>query len=117
MQSTKFQSSPVKDGRRVLGEKTANACLSPSRNRNVDAFLTGSPVKRNLFEAPSPKKLLLPPCRAGQKRTIGQVEGNEVNKPGSQGSLQLAPPRNEEQLEESSTQSTVRNDDQVSFKS
>lgn len=75
--------SPVKDGRQVLGEKPANACLlSPARNnRSVGATGTvTSPVKRSLFTSsenfsPSPTKKLLPsPSFAGQKRTIDQVE-------------------------------------------
>ncbi|PYI34143.1 hypothetical protein BP00DRAFT_365583 [Aspergillus indologenus CBS 114.80] len=68
--------SPVKDGRRILGEKTANACLSPARPRHAASL---SPAKRPFLEAPSftsPSKKLLPSPRfAGQKRTIDQVEG------------------------------------------
>ncbi|PYH76714.1 hypothetical protein BO82DRAFT_358855 [Aspergillus uvarum CBS 121591] len=68
--------SPVKDGRRILGEKTANACLSPARPRHAASL---SPAKRPFLEAPSftsPSKKLLPsPLFAGQKRTIDQVEG------------------------------------------
>ncbi|RAL15490.1 uncharacterized protein BO97DRAFT_440887 [Aspergillus homomorphus CBS 101889] len=67
--------SPVKDGRRILGEKTVNACLSPARHRHTSL----SPVKRPLLETPSsPSKTLLPsPLFAGQKRTIDQVDHNE----------------------------------------
>ncbi|OGM41400.1 hypothetical protein ABOM_010035 [Aspergillus bombycis] len=76
MYPTTLHPSPVKDGRRVLGEKTANACLSPAHHR-PDA----SPSKRPLLEPPSPKKLLPSPLFAGQKRTIDQVDdqANNVN--------------------------------------
>ncbi|PYH41349.1 uncharacterized protein BP01DRAFT_426419 [Aspergillus saccharolyticus JOP 1030-1] len=67
--------SPVKEGRRILGEKTANACLSP-RHASL------SPTKRPLLEVPSsttttsPSKKLLPsPLFAGHKRTIDEVDG------------------------------------------
>lgn len=64
--------SPVKDGRRVLGEKHANACLSPAHHRHVSV----SPLKqRPLLEtSSSPKKLLPSPLFAGQKRSIDQVD-------------------------------------------
>ncbi|OJK05200.1 hypothetical protein ASPACDRAFT_110524 [Aspergillus aculeatus ATCC 16872] len=69
--------SPVKDGRRILGEKTVNACLSPARHRHASSL---SPVKRPFLETSSltsPSKKLLPsPLFAGQKRTIDQVEGH-----------------------------------------
>ncbi|RAH48039.1 uncharacterized protein BO95DRAFT_512618 [Aspergillus brunneoviolaceus CBS 621.78] len=69
--------SPVKDGRRILGEKTVNACLSPARHRHAASL---SPVKRPFLETPSltsPSKKLLPsPLFAGQKRSIDQVEGH-----------------------------------------
>ncbi|GCB18483.1 hypothetical protein AAWM_01368 [Aspergillus awamori] len=64
--------SPVKDGRRVLGEKHANACLSPAHHRHASV----SPLKqRPLLEtSSSPKKLLPSPLFAGQKRSIDQVD-------------------------------------------
>ncbi|GAQ36373.1 hypothetical protein AtubIFM56815_002374 [Aspergillus tubingensis] len=65
--------SPVKDGRRVLGEKHANACLSPAHHRHASV----SPLKqqRSLLEtSSSPKKLLPSPLFAGQKRSIDQVD-------------------------------------------
>ncbi|PYH93272.1 hypothetical protein BO71DRAFT_441848 [Aspergillus ellipticus CBS 707.79] len=66
--------SPVKDGRRVLGEKPANACLSPTRHRHASA----SPLKRPLLDMPSsPKKLLPSPLFAGQKRSIDQVDSSD----------------------------------------
>ncbi|KAE8335940.1 hypothetical protein BDV24DRAFT_155623 [Aspergillus arachidicola] len=74
MYPTTLHPSPVKDGRRVLGEKTANACLSPAHHR-PDV----SPSKRSLLEALSPKKLLPSPLFAGQKRTIDQVNDDQVN--------------------------------------
>lgn len=114
MHSIKSQSTPVKDGRRVLGEKTVNACQSPA-SRNVDALLkTGSPVKRSLFKGLSPRKLSSPFC-AGQKRTIDDVEGNEVTKPGSRGIMQLVPSLNKEQAQGSEVQSAAEDGRQVSF--
>ncbi|RAL01641.1 uncharacterized protein BO80DRAFT_424471 [Aspergillus ibericus CBS 121593] len=63
--------SPVKDGRRILGEKPANACLSPAHHRHASV----SPLKRPFLETPSsPKKLLRSPLFAGQKRSIDQVD-------------------------------------------
>ncbi|RHZ48646.1 uncharacterized protein CDV56_106010 [Aspergillus thermomutatus] len=80
MQST-LNLSPVKDGRRILGDKTPNACLSPARNQHLDAVSDISPVKRSLFENHSPKKLLPSPSFVGQKRTIDQVEDDSrINK-------------------------------------
>ncbi|PLB52928.1 hypothetical protein P170DRAFT_117593 [Aspergillus steynii IBT 23096] len=67
MNSTTLHSSPVKDGRRILGEKTVNACMSPHRHV--------SPVKHSFLDVSSPKKQLLPsPSFAGQKRSIDQVD-------------------------------------------
>ncbi|GIJ87709.1 hypothetical protein Asppvi_006622 [Aspergillus pseudoviridinutans] len=80
MQSTS-NLSPVKDGRRILGDKTPNACLSPARSKHLDAVSDISPVKRSLFENHSPKKLLPSPSFVGQKRTIDQVEADSrINK-------------------------------------
>ncbi|KAF7164062.1 hypothetical protein CNMCM5623_008781 [Aspergillus felis] len=80
MQSTS-NLSPVKDGRRILGDKTPNACLSPARSKHLDAASDISPVKRSLFENHSPKKLLPSPSFVGQKRTIDQVEADSrINK-------------------------------------
>ncbi|KAI9044370.1 uncharacterized protein KD926_000971 [Aspergillus affinis] len=74
MNSTTLHSSPVKDGRRILGEKTVNACLSPHRHV--------SPIKHSFLDISSPKKQLLPsPSFAGQKRSIDQVDhGVSANK-------------------------------------
>lgn len=75
--NTPSHASPIKDGRRVLGEKPANACLSPAaRNQSVDA--ASSPLKRPFESTPSSspakKKQLLPsPSFTGQKRGIDQV--------------------------------------------
>ncbi|KAI9373049.1 hypothetical protein BJX61DRAFT_404483 [Aspergillus egyptiacus] len=63
MPSTDIYRSPVRDGRRILSEKSANACFSPAR----------SPVKRALFDSASPKKLPSPSFVA-QKRSISQVD-------------------------------------------
>ncbi|KAJ5773986.1 hypothetical protein N7457_008882 [Penicillium paradoxum] len=75
MNSTSVQFSPVKDGRRILGEKDSNACLSPATH--AKSFL-GTPVKRASI-AISPKKLLPSPIFAGQKRTRDQVDETEEN--------------------------------------
>lgn len=82
--NTPSHASPVKDGRRVLGEKPANACLSPAaRRRSVDAAAAISPLKRPSTEytpssSPTKKKQLLPsPPFTGQKRGIDQVEQQE----------------------------------------
>ncbi|KNG86489.1 hypothetical protein ANOM_005124 [Aspergillus nomiae NRRL 13137] len=108
MYPTTLHPSPVKDGRRVLGEKTANACLSPAHHR-PDA----SPSKRSLLEPPSPKKLLPSPLFAGQKRTIDQVDDQANN-----GNVQAQ--NNESRAEtqevhdvqnEALTHSTAHNDD------
>ncbi|KAJ5644744.1 hypothetical protein N7507_010755 [Penicillium longicatenatum] len=79
MQSTAPQLSPVKDGRRVLGEKDTNACLSPAQNKQSFP-VTGTPVKRALFST-SPKKLLPSPMFAGQKRTRDQMDETEESGP------------------------------------
>ncbi|KAH3180631.1 hypothetical protein KXW84_008139 [Aspergillus fumigatus] len=80
MQSTS-NFSPVKDGRRILSDKTPNACLSPARSKHLDVVSDLSPVKRSLFESRSPKKLLPSPSFVGQKRTIDQVEDDSrINK-------------------------------------
>lgn len=79
MQSTAVQFSPVKDGRRILGEKDSNACLSPANHAKQALSVTSTPVKRALFSNVSPKKLLPSPIFAGQKRTREQVDEIEVN--------------------------------------
>jgi hypothetical protein len=71
-----MQFSPVKDGRRILGEKDSNACLSPAHTKPPFSVI-GTPVKRSI--ATSPKKLLPSPIFAGQKRTRDQVDETEVN--------------------------------------
>ncbi|KAL4953835.1 hypothetical protein BDW69DRAFT_164429 [Aspergillus filifer] len=63
--------SPLKEGRRILGEKNTNACLSPAR----------SPTKQALLSVDSPsstKKLLPSPSFKAQKRSIGQVESEDA---------------------------------------
>lgn len=81
MQSTGTQLSPVKDGRRILGEKDTNAYLSPAHQNKQSLPVTGTPVKRTLFSTVSPKKLLPSPMFAGQKRTRDQVNETEENGP------------------------------------
>jgi hypothetical protein len=79
MQSVSIQFSPVKDGRRILGEKDSNACLSPAHHAKQALSVTSTPVKRTLFTTASPKKLLPSPIFAGQKRTREQVDETDVN--------------------------------------
>jgi hypothetical protein len=74
MNSTSVQFSPVKDGRRILGEKDTNACLSPAHTKTSFPVI-GTPVKRSI--ATSPKKLLPSPVFAGHKRTRDQVDETE----------------------------------------
>ncbi|KAL4820895.1 hypothetical protein BDW67DRAFT_151491 [Aspergillus spinulosporus] len=74
MYQSSLHQSPVKEGRRILSEKNANACLSPAR----------SPAKQTLLNAPSPspKKLLPSPLFApsfvAQKRSIAQVDAEDA---------------------------------------
>jgi hypothetical protein len=79
MQSTTIQFSPVKEGRRILGEKDSNACLSPAPHGKQSLSVTNTPVKRTLFTTVSPKKLLPSPIFAGQKRTRDQVDEIDVH--------------------------------------
>ncbi|KAL4791848.1 hypothetical protein BDV19DRAFT_288970 [Aspergillus venezuelensis] len=63
--------SPHKEGRRILGEKNTNACLSPARSPTKQALLN--------VNSPSPTKKLLPsPSFIAQKRSIGQVESEDA---------------------------------------
>ncbi|PGH19343.1 hypothetical protein AJ80_03983 [Polytolypa hystricis UAMH7299] len=70
--------SPMKSAtRRVLGEKTPNASLSPVKHNkyvSVDSIAVGK--KEDLREMSTPAVSLSPPPRvlAGQKRTIDQVD-------------------------------------------
>ncbi|KAL4754022.1 hypothetical protein BDW72DRAFT_190447 [Aspergillus terricola var. indicus] len=74
MYQSSLHQSPVKEGRRILSEKNANACLSPAR----------SPAKQTLLNAPSPspKKLLPSPLFApsfvAQKRSNAQVDAEDA---------------------------------------
>ncbi|KAJ5155848.1 hypothetical protein N7492_008651 [Penicillium capsulatum] len=79
MQATSIQFSPAKDGRRILGEKDANACLSPARHSKHALAAATTPVKRAIYSTVSPKKLLPSPVFAGQKRTREQVDETDVN--------------------------------------
>ncbi|KAJ6115545.1 hypothetical protein N7523_005962 [Penicillium sp. IBT 18751x] len=99
MQSTSMHFSPVKDGRRILGEKDTNACLSPA-HQSKQSLADATTPKRTLFMNISPKKLLPSPIFAGQKRTRDQVDETDVNVGHAQ------EPRG---LEEESSQSTVKN--------
>lgn len=79
MQATSIPFSPIKDGRRILGEKDPNACLSPAHPSKQNLAVATTPVKRTLFSTASPKKLLPSPIFAGQKRTRDQVDETDVN--------------------------------------
>lgn len=76
-----MQFSPVKEGRRILGDRDSNACLSPAHHSK--SALTGfsTPVKRTLFTNTSPKKLLPSPIFAGQKRSREQLDQGEGHAP------------------------------------
>ena len=99
MQTAMIHFSPVKDGRRILGDKDSNACLSPAHHTKHTLSNTGTPTKQTLFTAPSPKKLLPSPVFAGQKRTRDQVDNIEV----SDGHLQEL-----RGVEHGSSQSTIQ---------
>ena len=116
MQAVEVQSTPVKDGRRVLGEKSANACQSPA-NQNVDNILkAGSATKRDLFKGSFLKRPSSPPFYAGQKRTIDKVEGNERNKSISEEDVQFPLPWNENQLQVNGRDSTAEEHSEVKFR-
>ncbi|KAJ5609150.1 hypothetical protein N7528_009717 [Penicillium herquei] len=82
MQVPSIPFSPVKDGRRILGDKDINACRSPAHRNKQPLSVTSTPVKRALFSTASPKKLLPSPIFAGQKRSRDQVD--EVGDNGQQ---------------------------------
>lgn len=81
MDAVQVHASPVKDGRRVLGEKSVNASLTPSRKRFFD-------LQKPCSTEASPKPLhevhdsrtvtssFSSQSHAGQKRTIDEVEGS-----------------------------------------
>lgn len=104
MNPSVLDTTAVKGGRRILGEKSANAGL----NRGVDV----APVKgKAVFETwSSPKKLLPSPEFTSRKRSIAQAEetqtdnGTEVTQLDSPLPLQ----------EGHSSQATVVDDDRVS---
>ncbi|KAJ5736098.1 uncharacterized protein N7483_001223 [Penicillium malachiteum] len=100
MQVPSIPFSPVKDGRRILGDKDINACLSPVHRNKQPLSVTSTPVKRTLFSTTSPKKLLPSPIFAGQKRTRDQVDevgDNGQQRPTSRGfnESSQSPPLNE----------------------
>ena len=112
MNPSSLNLSPIKDGRRILGEKSANACLSPVGKRTA---VDSTPVKRTaLHENSSPPKKLLPsPTFVSRKRSIDQVEDIQTDN----GSLpaQRVPPA---QLHETgSPQPTIIDSSQVSLQS
>jgi hypothetical protein len=79
MQSLFPETSPHKAGRRVLGEKTANASLTPATKRIADANSQKFPTTAIPFNTSNnepqkkPRDISPEPCHAGQKRTIDQV--------------------------------------------
>jgi hypothetical protein len=80
MQAAISETSPQKAGRRVLGEKTANASLTPATKRIADANSQKFPTTAIPFNASinklSPSKtrdISSDACHAGQKRSIDQV--------------------------------------------
>lgn len=103
MQTTSIQFTAVKDGRRILGEKDSNACLSPAHQGKHALAVAGTPVKRTLFSTISPKKLLPSPIFAGQKRTRDQVDEIDLNS----GHVQEARGHREQ-----SSQPTIQTDDE-----
>ncbi|PCH06783.1 Hypothetical protein PENO1_015470 [Penicillium occitanis (nom. inval.)] len=83
MQAVISETSPQKAGRRVLGEKTANASLTPATKRIADAnsqkFQTTAIPFNDTINKPSPTKtrdILSDARHAGQKRSIDQVVEN-----------------------------------------
>ncbi|KAL4970087.1 uncharacterized protein BDV14DRAFT_69395 [Aspergillus stella-maris] len=63
--------SPLKEDRRILGEKNTNACLSPARSPTKQALL-------NVNSLSPTKKLLPSPSFTAQKRSIGQVKSEDA---------------------------------------
>ncbi|KAF3404544.1 hypothetical protein DPV78_002382 [Talaromyces pinophilus] len=83
MQAAISETSSQKAGRRVLGEKTANASLTPATKRIADAnsqkFQTTAIPFNDTINKPSPTKtrdILSDARHAGQKRSIDQVVEN-----------------------------------------
>ena len=104
MNPSVLDTSPVKDGRRILGEKSANACL----NRGADM----TPVKRkaSLETGSSPKKLLPSPEFTSRKRSIAQVEETQTDN-GTATAQRDSPPQLQE---DNSSEATDVDDDRVS---
>lgn len=82
MQSMLPETSPHKAGRRVLGEKTANASLTPATKRIADATSrksSATAIPAIPFNAPTKtsqtnaRDISPEAHHAGQKRTIDQV--------------------------------------------
>jgi hypothetical protein len=79
MQSIRPETSPIKAGRRVLGEKNINASLTPSAKRHADKqhkfsidAIPFNPLKESRKEREDVSS------HAGQKRTIDQVTDSET---------------------------------------
>ncbi|CRG85913.1 hypothetical protein PISL3812_02916 [Talaromyces islandicus] len=79
MQSTRPETSPVKAGRRVLGEKNINASLTPSAKRHADKHNKPSidTIPFNPLKGPRKDREDVS-HHAGQKRTIDQVTDSET---------------------------------------
>jgi hypothetical protein len=83
MQAAISETSPQKAGRRVLGEKTANASLTPATKRIADGYSQKFPTNAIPFNAsvnklsPTTTRDISSDARhAGQKRSIDQVVEN-----------------------------------------
>jgi hypothetical protein len=79
MASLRTNSSPVKEGRRVLGDKTTNASLTPAQDPfNASKHIIEKSV--NSVDALNlTKKPFSPPQKAGRKRTIDELEERGTN--------------------------------------
>ncbi|KAK2805278.1 hypothetical protein FQN50_006304 [Emmonsiellopsis sp. PD_5] len=99
------QPSPMKPERRVLGEKSINASLTPRSTPN--SSLTSSKLARDMSS-------ISPPVLAGQKRSIDQVDSSQ-NRSGSAKSS-FSQTRREDEFyiyEENNTQSSTDADKQM----
>ncbi|KAK2782643.1 hypothetical protein FQN53_009659 [Emmonsiellopsis sp. PD_33] len=99
------QPSPMKPERRVLGEKSINASLTP--RSTPSSSLTSSKLARDMSS-------ISPPVLAGQKRSIDQVDSSQ-NRSGSAKSS-FSQTRREDEFyiyEENNTQSSTEADKQM----
>jgi hypothetical protein len=68
MASSRVHSSPIKEYRRVLGDKTTNASLTPAKDHQITSKLSSIDTRDQ------PKKPFSPTQKAGRKRTIDELE-------------------------------------------